>query len=361
MTPQARTRRRQNSERKNNLGGKYWLVIARLSVYIYCPSIRLCDQGNFKVNTQKFNDYELMIASHIVVPSDIPVDWGSIAGLDSVIQELRESVVLPIRHRHLFSQSKLWQAPKGVLLHGPPGCGKTLIAKATAKEADMRFINLDVAILTDKWYGESQKLASAVFSLALKIQPCIIFIDEIDSFLRSRNSNDHEATAMMKTQFMMLWDGLNTNNDATVIVMGATNRPQDLDKAIIRRMPAQFHIGLPTAEQRFQILKLILETESVAENVDFQKLSTITIGFSGSDLREMCRYASVYRMRQFMKSNVNAVPALMDNAGDNLTSNMNVDAQIAITMADLEMSFEKIQKSKAHTGQIYVENRIDLD
>lgn len=92
-----------------------------------------------------------MIASHLVVPDDIPVSWKDIAGLDSVIQELKESVVLPVRHRELFNQSKLWQAPKGVLLHGPPGCGKTLIAKATAKEAGMRFINLDVAMLTDKW------------------------------------------------------------------------------------------------------------------------------------------------------------------------------------------------------------------
>lgn len=84
----------------------------------------------------------------------------------------------------------------------------------------MRFVNLDVAMLTDKWYGESQKLASAVFTLAKKIQPCIIFIDEIDSFLRSRNAQDHEATAMMKTQFMMLWDGLSTETNSTVIILG---------------------------------------------------------------------------------------------------------------------------------------------
>ncbi|XP_058984100.1 outer mitochondrial transmembrane helix translocase [Musca domestica] len=323
---------------------------------------RLCDQGNFKINAQKFTDYELMIASHIVVPADIPVRWSDIAGLDSVIQELRESVVLPIKHRHLFSQSKLWQAPKGVLLHGPPGCGKTLIAKATAKEADMRFINLDVAILTDKWYGESQKLASAVFSLALKIQPCIIFIDEIDSFLRSRNSNDHEATAMMKTQFMMLWDGLNTNHEATVIVMGATNRPQDLDKAIIRRMPAQFHIGLPNVEQRFKILKLIMDTETVNENVDFNRLAKLTSGFSGSDLREMCRNASVYRMRQFMKSNTKEDANITDGLWQPTEAlSSNNYSQIAITMDDLIRSFDKIQESKVHTGQLLLENRIDLD
>lgn len=150
------------------------------------------------------NDYELVIAAHLVVPDDLNVSWKDIAGLDSVVQELKESVVLPVKHRDMFSSSQLYQAPKGVLLHGPPGCGKTLIAKATAKEAGMRFINLDVAMLTDKWYGESQKLAGAVFSLAIKIQPCIIFIDEIDSFLRSRNALDHEATAMMKTQVIIL-------------------------------------------------------------------------------------------------------------------------------------------------------------
>lgn len=181
---------------------------------------RLGVSEGLKLNTNNLSDYELVIASHLVVPDDITVSWNNIAGLDAVIEELRESVVLPIRHRNLFANSQLWQAPKGVLLHGPPGCGKTLIAKATAKEAGMRFINLDVAMLTDKWYGESQKLASAVFSLASKLQPCIVFIDEIDSFLRSRNTHDHEATAMMKTQFMMLWDGLSTEAGSTVIVMG---------------------------------------------------------------------------------------------------------------------------------------------
>lgn len=141
----------------------------------------------------------MVIAAHLVVPEDINVSWKDIAGLDAVVQELKESVVYPVKHRDMFQASQLYQAPKGVLLHGPPGCGKTLIAKATAKEAGMRFINLDVAMLTDKWYGESQKLASAVFSLAIKLQPCIIFLDEIDSFLRSRNASDHEATVSSKS------------------------------------------------------------------------------------------------------------------------------------------------------------------
>lgn len=318
---------------------------------------RLRRENNFDVNLQTFTDYELMIASHLVVPADIAVKWSDIAGLDAVIQDLRESVVLPVRHRDMFKGSKLWQAPRGVLLHGPPGCGKTLIAKATAKEAGMRFINLDVAILTDKWYGESQKLASAVFSLAAKIQPCIIFVDEIDSFLRARNSNDHEATAMMKTQFMMLWDGLSTDPESAVIVMGATNRPQDLDKAILRRMPAQFHISLPSEAQRVQILKLILATEEINSNVDYNRLAKLTNGFSGSDLREMCRNASVYRMRQFMTAtdkNQKQSSSPINSADINKTL-------ISITMDDLLSSHLKMKESKMHTGNLFLENRIDLD
>lgn len=324
------------------------------------------------------NDYELVIASHLVVPENISVSWDSIAGLDHVCQEIKESLVFPVCHRDMFSGSALYQAPKGVLLYGPPGCGKTLIAKATAKEAGMRFINLDVAMLTDKWYGESQKLASAVFSLAVKIQPCIIFIDEIDSFLRARNSSDHEATAMMKTQFMMLWDGLNTESDSTVIVMGATNRPQDLDKAILRRMPAQFHIGLPNEDQRLKILQLILRQEKLSRDVEFAQLARMTNGYSGSDLREMCRNASVYRIRKVMREKSKEMAAAAAAAAastSNGIANGNCNGQVAapiaagspileetpaITMDDLVESLRNMKHSKYNSGLVN-DSRIDLD
>lgn len=280
-----------------------------------------------------------------LIPLLFQVNWQDIAGLDYVIKEIQESVVYPIRHKHLFVGSQLYKAPKGVLLHGPPGCGKTLLAKATAKEAGMRFLNLDVAILTDKWYGESQKLAAAVFTLAVKLQPCIIFIDEIDSFLRSRNSTDHEATAMMKTQFMMLWDGLSTENDDMVIVMGATNRPRDLDKAILRRMPAQFYIGLPDEEQRRNILELILQTEACDTDVDCSNLARLTNQFSGSDLRELCRFAAVNRMRDFMKSQQAAEAA----AAEGVEIPVTIEPR-PITRADLTDSINKIKESKLQTG-----------
>lgn len=242
----------------------------------------------------------------------------------------------------------------------------------------MRFINLDVAMLTDKWYGESQKLASAVFSLAVKIQPCIVFIDEIDSFLRARNSSDHEATAMMKTQFMMLWDGLNTESDSTVIVMGATNRPQDLDKAILRRMPAQFHIGLPSEDQRLKILQLILRQEKLSTDVEYAQLARMTNGYSGSDLREMCRNASVYRIRKVMREKSKEIAAALAAATEAAKANgmtnghcttpassagsPMLDEAPAITMEDLVESLRNMKHSKYNSGSGHInDSRIDLD
>ncbi|KAF3823911.1 hypothetical protein GH733_006915 [Mirounga leonina] len=242
------------------------------------------------------------------------VTWSDIAGLDDVITDLKDTVILPIKKKHLFENSRLLQPPKGVLLYGPPGCGKTLIAKATAKEAGCRFINLQPSTLTDKWYGESQKLAAAVFSLAIKLQPSIIFIDEIDSFLRNRSSSDHEATAMMKAQFMSLWDGLDTDHSCQVIVMGATNRPQDLDSAIMRRMPTRFHINQPALKQREAILKLILKNENVDRHVDLLEVAQETDGFSGSDLKEMCRDAALLCVREYVNSASEERPPLSSPA-----------------------------------------------
>lgn len=311
-------------------------------------------QGN-KLKLSDFNSYELMIASHLIAPADIDISWSDIAGLDAVIQELRESVVLPVRHRDLFQRSQLWRPPKGVLLYGPPGCGKTLIAKAMAKEAGMRFINLDVAVLTDKWYGESQKLAAAVFTLAQKLQPCIIFIDEIEAFLRIRTAADHEATAMMKTQFMMLWDGLLSSSNSSVLVLGATNRPQDLDKAILRRMPTQFHIGPPLECQRLAILQVILQHEQLHPTVDLKRLANLTAGYSGSDLRELCRHASIYRMREYMRN-------LMIKEGNCIIDVHLVDeSELVISMDDLVKSLVNMNLSKVQTGNTYLAKNIDLD
>ncbi|CAG4942732.1 unnamed protein product [Parnassius apollo] len=318
--------------------------------------------GKHSVELDKLTDHEMIIASQLVVPDEINVNWKDIAGLDHLIQELRETVILPIQKRELFADSRLTQPPKGVLLHGPPGCGKTLIAKATAKEANMSFINLDVSLLTDKWYGETQKLAAAVFSLAVKLQPCIVFIDEIESFLRTRTQHDHEATAMMKTQFMSLWDGLITDNTCTVIIMGATNRPQDLDKAIQRRMPATFHVPMPNEMQRERILQLILKSEPVSDDIDYRRLASATEGFSGSDLHELCRQAAVYRVREFAREECARETDEVKNKTTNSESDEEfVDAVRPITMEDLRLSLNKLKESKFQCGTLAPNMRIELD
>jgi SpoVK/Ycf46/Vps4 family AAA+-type ATPase len=153
----------------------------------------------------------------------------------------------------------------------------------------------------EKWYGESQKLVNAVFTLATKLQPCIIFIDEIDSFLRERATNDHESTAMMKAQFMSLWDGLESETSSKLIIIGATNRPQDIDSAIRRRMPLMFHVDLPDASQREAILRILLRNEPVDPQLNFTSLSQSFPNKSGSEIKEICRLAAMHTVRDYLK------------------------------------------------------------
>uniref|UniRef100_A0A9J8AHV8 Outer mitochondrial transmembrane helix translocase n=2 Tax=Cyprinus carpio TaxID=7962 RepID=A0A9J8AHV8_CYPCA len=293
-------------------------------------------------------EYEMNIATHLVDPRSIKVTWRDVAGLDEIISELQDTVILPFQKRHLFCGSKLLQPPKGVLLYGPPGCGKTLIAKATAKASGCRFINLQASTLTDKWYGESQKLTAAVFSMAVKIQPCIIFIDEIDSFLRNRSSMDHEATAMMKAQFMSLWDGLDTNASSQVMVMGATNRPQDVDAAILRRMPTTFHVGLPNAAQREEILRLILSGENLSNAINLKEIADQTEGYSGSDLKELCRDAAMYRVRDYVRKQ--QMKQIAQQLQLDEEEHVNSTQLRPVTQLDLLFGLDKMRESKQATA-----------
>nr|XP_060643621.1 outer mitochondrial transmembrane helix translocase-like [Anolis sagrei ordinatus] len=300
------------------------------------------------VERLKLTEHEMAIASHLVVPRDMKVSWRDVAGLEETVRELQDSVILPFQKRHLFRHSALCQPPRGVLLYGPPGCGKTLLAKAIAQASGCRFINLQASTLTDKWYGESQKLAAAVFSLATKIQPCIIFIDEIDAFLRNRSEMDHEATAMMKAEFMSLWDGLETGPDCQVMVLGATNRPQDVDPAIRRRMPTTFQIGLPTQRQRQEILKLILAGEKMSNAVSLKELAAKTHGYSGSDLWELCRDGAMYRVCDYVrKRQMRQIAHMLHEDGDSeAESDLEEEQLRPITQVDLLLALEKMQESK---------------
>ncbi|KAL4803975.1 P-loop containing nucleoside triphosphate hydrolase protein [Aspergillus unguis] len=253
------------------------------------------------------NQYEQAIAMDVVAPDDIPVSFEDIGGLEDIIEELKESVIYPLTLPHLYSStSSLLTAPSGVLLYGPPGCGKTMLAKALAHESGACFINLHISTLTEKWYGDSNKLVNAVFSLARKLQPSIVFIDEIDAVLGTRRSGEHEASGMVKAEFMTHWDGLTSANSLgepqRVVVLGATNRIQDIDDAILRRMPKKFPVTLPPEKQRLGILSLILkDTKIDRPNFDLHYLVRMMAGMSGSDIKEACRDAAMGPVRELLR------------------------------------------------------------
>ncbi|EDQ92212.1 uncharacterized protein MONBRDRAFT_17763 [Monosiga brevicollis MX1] len=237
------------------------------------------------------------MASDIIDPEDIDEDFSAVGGLQQTIDILRNEVVLALSPSSVYGASKLLKPPKGLLLFGPPGCGKTMLARALAKECDCCFINLRPSSFMDKYYGESTKLVEAVFSLARKLAPTIIFIDEIDSFLNSRSSMDHESSAVIKAQFMTLWDGFVQDPTAQVVVVGATNRPTDVDRAILRRLSRTCHIGHPDERQRHQILQVILRDELQHRDLDLRRLGAETGGYSGNDLRELCRLAATHALQ----------------------------------------------------------------
>ena len=254
----------------------------------------------------KFNEYEDIIAGDMVFPEEIEVTFADIGGHEKDKKEIYDLICLPLKHPDVFqrlSASELLSPPRGILLYGPPGTGKTMMAKAIAKESGAAFINLKMSTTMNLYFGESQKLVRATFSLARKLSPCIIFIDEIDSFLHERKSDDNAALGNMKAEFMALWDGVESGAEGKfgVVVIGATNRPWDVDPAILRRMPRTFEMGLPDEKEREKVLRLVLRSERLDPYLEshLRQLARSCSGYSGSDLKELCRAAAAIPYREF--------------------------------------------------------------
>ncbi|CAB4256775.1 similar to Saccharomyces cerevisiae YGR028W MSP1 Mitochondrial protein involved in sorting of proteins in the mitochondria [Maudiozyma barnettii] len=257
-------------------------------------------ERNAELIDTELSAYEHAILASVVMPQDIDVSFSDVGGLETIITDLHESVIFPLTMPEVYANSPLLKAPSGVLLYGPPGCGKTMLAKALAHESGANFISIRMSTIMDKWYGESNKIVEAIFTLANKIQPCIIFIDEIDSFLRERSQSDHEVTATVKAEFMTLWDGLLGNG--RVMIIGATNRLNDIDSAFLRRMPKRFMVSLPSLEQRRKILQVLLkDTEVDNEYFDINAIAMNTKGLSGSDLKELCREAVLNAAKEYIR------------------------------------------------------------
>ncbi|KAL3498932.1 hypothetical protein ACH5RR_041664 [Cinchona calisaya] len=246
------------------------------------------------------NEFEKRIRPEVIPPSDINVMFEDIGSLDEIKKSLQELVMLPLRRPELFKGSLL-KPCRGILLFGPPGTGKTMLAKAIAKEAGASFINASMSTITSKWFGEDEKNVRALFTLAAKVSPTIIFVDEVDSMLGQRSrAGEHEAMRKIKNEFMTHWDGLLTKSGERILVLAATNRPFDLDEAIIRRFERRILVGLPSVENRELILKTLLAKEKVDEKLDFKELAMMTEGYSGSDLKNFCTTAAYRPVRELI-------------------------------------------------------------
>ncbi|KAF8390623.1 hypothetical protein HHK36_025150 [Tetracentron sinense] len=248
------------------------------------------------------NEFEKRLLADVIPPSDIGVTFDDIGALENVKDTLKELVMLPLQRPELFCKGQLTKPCKGILLFGPPGTGKTMLAKAVATEAGANFINISMSSITSKWFGEGEKYVKAVFSLASKIAPSVVFVDEVDSMLgRRENPGEHEAMRKMKNEFMVNWDGLRTKDKERVLVLAATNRPFDLDEAVIRRLPRRLMVNLPDSPNRAKILKVILAKEELSPDVDLDAIASMTDGYSGSDLKNLCVTAAHCPIREILE------------------------------------------------------------
>ncbi|CAH9132170.1 unnamed protein product [Cuscuta epithymum] len=247
------------------------------------------------------NEFEKRIRPEVIPAKEIGVTFADIGALDEIKESLQELVMLPLRRPDLF-KGGLLKPCRGILLFGPPGTGKTMLAKAIAKEAGASFINVSMSTITSKWFGEDEKNVRALFSLASKVSPTIIFVDEVDSMLGQRSrAGEHEAMRKIKNEFMAHWDGLLTKSCEGILVLAATNRPFDLDEAIIRRFERRIMVDLPSVEQREKILRTLLAKEMVDEGLDLKQLASLTEGYSGSDLKNLCTTAAYQLVRELIK------------------------------------------------------------
>ena len=225
--------------------------------------------------------------------------YEDVGGLHEEIQRVREMVELPLRHPELFQRLGI-EPPKGVLLHGPPGCGKTLLARAVANESEANFFSINGPEIMSKFYGESEARLREIFQQAQQNAPSIIFIDELDAIAPKREEVTGEVERRVVAQLLALMDGLSGRGN--VIVIGATNRPSALDPALRRpgRFDREIEIGVPDKQGRYEIIQIHTRGMPLAEDVDLKKLAEMSHGYTGADLSSLGRETAMKALRRYL-------------------------------------------------------------
>ncbi|KIM80757.1 hypothetical protein PILCRDRAFT_72515 [Piloderma croceum F 1598] len=251
----------------------------------------------------ELDQHEQKLLPCIVDAASMPTSFSQVHLPPHTIDSVRTIVSLPLLHPAAFQQGILKEhGMTGCLLFGPPGTGKTLVVRALAKEAGCRMMAISPSDVMDMYVGEGEKLVKAVFSLARRLSPCVVFLDEIDALFGARMSARESGGAIAHrgviTEFMQEMDGLKSSKDDRVIVIGATNRPFDLDDAVLRRLPRRLLVDLPGEKEREEILKILLRDETLSPGLDLKALAKRTESFSGSDLKHLCVSAALDAVKE---------------------------------------------------------------
>ncbi|MEM0364960.1 MAG: AAA family ATPase [Candidatus Nitrosocaldus sp.] len=263
------------------------------------------ERGNGNGLSSNDTNVEILKADFddLVLKDKPNVKWDEVIGLEDAKRALRESIIYPTQRPDLFPLG--W--PKGILLYGPPGNGKTLLAAATASEIDGYFINVDAASMMSKWLGEAEKNVAKLFSMARRVVsrenvPVILFIDEVDSLLGTR-SNEIGGEVRVKNQFLTEMDGITSKSGRSPIyVIGATNKPWSLDWPFLRRFQKRIYVGLPDYNARLQMFRSYTAQLNIDPSLKLEDLAKITEGYSASDIRDICQGVQLKVVNELFES-----------------------------------------------------------
>jgi SpoVK/Ycf46/Vps4 family AAA+-type ATPase len=242
-------------------------------------------------------------SEEIIVTERPMVNWEHVVGLDIAKKAIKEAIVYPVQRPDLYPLG--W--PRGILLFGPPGCGKTLLAAAVATEIDANFYSIDAASIMSKWLGEAEQNVAKLFGTARKVandgRAAIVFVDELDSLMSKSVSNEVGGEIRVKNQFLKEMDGItDKGKNLHIYVIGATNKPWDLDWAFIRRFQKRILVPLPDSSTRLGMLTHYSSNLTISNDVDLPELARLATNFSGSDIRDVCQSAQLSLIGEFFES-----------------------------------------------------------